>query len=353
MTKINTSFTSHRSCLLPAIILAISLFYFYSNAKAEEDNKTKELELKSKLQKISNSLYQTLDSANKVILEKQKNAHDLLNSYIEKRGGLHLGDSTVTWNVINPFSHEKIKLDLKPMMIGKAWLGQNSDIGVETTWLDKLSDETGAEFQIFQRVDAEANMLIVASTFQKYNGKRPVGNYIPSIKPDGSPTPIILKLLNNEEYRGSGFAINKTYQTIYQPLLNNSGELIGILYVGIPQEQDSKIRDRIMELRIGESGFASILHGDGSTKGTLIISHRGDNDGENLAHSNNPAKSKYGKDVINIALSLKQDSIFYYKHKWMSRDDTYPREVMTSIQYFEPWDWIICITAYLEDFGIE
>ncbi len=353
MTKKKNTFASKTTYLLPALVIAISLFYCFANANADDGENTKEIELKSDLKKISNSLYHTLDSVNKVILAKQKYAQDLLNSEIEKRGGLHLGDSNVTWNVINPFSHEKIKLNLKPMMLGKEWLGQNTAIGLETTWLDKLSEKSGAQFQIFQRVDEEGNMLIVASTLQKYDGKKLTGNYIPAIRPDGSSNPYILELLNNDEFTRPTFVINKTYQTIYQPLLNNSGELIGNLYIGIPHEKDSKIRERIMELRIGESGFASVLQGKGYTKGTLIISHRGYNDGENMAHSNNPEKSKYASGILTIATNLTQDSISYYKHQWMSEDDTYPRDVVTSIQYFKPWDWVVCITAYLEDFDIK
>ncbi len=331
MTKKKNTFASKITYLLPALVIAISLFYCFSNANADHGENTKEIELKSDLKKISNSLYHTLDSVNKVILAKQKYAQDLLNSEIEKRGGLHLGDSNVTWNVINPFSHEKIKLNLKPMMLGKEWLGQNTAIGLETTWLDKLSEKSGAQFQIFQRVDEEGNMLIVASTLQKYDGKKLTGNYIPAIRPDGSSNPYILELLNNDEFTRPTFVINKTYQTFQKQLVNTSGEPIGILYIGIPQEQDSKIRERIMNLRIGKSGFASILQGKGYNKGSFIISYRGNNDGENLVHSNNPAKSEYGKDVLNIALILKQDSISYYTHQWMSRNDTYPRKVMSSI----------------------
>jgi len=51
-------------------------------------------------------------------------------------------------------------------------------------------------------------------------------------------------------YRGRAFVVNKWYLTTYEPIRNSDGKIIGMLFVGVPEEQfvahTSNIRNQIM-----------------------------------------------------------------------------------------------------------
>ncbi|WP_338001004.1 methyl-accepting chemotaxis protein [Neobacillus terrae] len=87
--------------------------------------------------------------------------------------------------------------------------------------VDKIAKDTGDTVTIFQGETRIATNVIV-------NGKRNIGTQVSQEVGD-----VVIK--EGKNYYGEASVSGKIYQTAYMPLKNNSGETMGILYVGAPQ----------------------------------------------------------------------------------------------------------------------
>ncbi len=337
-------------CITLPLAIIISIIFIEKNGAAEENLTIINEMTKDNLSQISKNVYAICNASNSVINSKLNSSIKLLEEKIAQKGGLNLSDETASWEAINQFDKSSLSLDLPKVLLGKNWLGQNADVNTETPLLDNVADIMDATFTIFQRMNEQGDMLRVATTIRKLDDTRAIGTFIPATNPTGEANPVISKIMNKEEYRGSAFVVNKVYQTVYKPLLDDAGEVIGILYVGVRQEQDEGLRQSIMDIKVGKTGYVYILQGKGPKQGEYVISYLGKRDGENLMTSDNPAVAKVGKDVVEIALKLKGNETGLYEYGWKNEGESEPRDKITLINYYAPWDWVIGVGAYKEDF---
>ncbi len=337
-------------CITLPLIIIISIIYMEKNVAAEENLALVDEMTTSSLTQISKNVYAICEAANSVIQSKLNSSLKLLDEKIDQRGGLKLSNSTVKWEAINQFTLEAQNKQLPRMMLGNTWLGQNADVNVRTPLLDNMAEIMDATFTIFQRINEQGDMLRIATTIQKKDGNRAIGTYIPAVNPDGQPNPVISKIMNKEEYRGSAFVVNRVYQTLYKPLLDDSGEVIGVIYVGVRQEQDQGIRNSIMDIQVGKTGYVYILQGNGKNQGAYVISYKGKRDGENIMYVDDPKIAAVGKGIIETAAKLKGKETGLFTYFWKNDNDPEPREKITLINYYEPWDWVIGVGAYKDDF---
>ena len=61
-------------------------------------------------------------------------------------------------------------------------------------------------------------------------------------------------------YRGTALVVDEWYVTAYQPLKDAAGRVVGMLYVGVPQQGISTLRDALLGEKVGEHGS---VHGPG------------------------------------------------------------------------------------------
>ncbi len=336
-------------CITLPLIIIISIIYLEKNVAAEENLALVDEMTTSSLTQISKNVYSICEAANSVIQSKLNSSLKLLDEKIDQRGGLKLSNSTVKWNAENQYSNEVQAVQLPRMMLGNTWLGQNADLDVRTPLLDNMAEIMDATFTIFQRINEQGDMLRVATTIKK-EGHRAIGTFIPAVNPDGKPNKVISKIMNKEEYRGSALVVDTVYQTLYKPLLDDANEVIGVLYVGVRQEQDKGIRNSIMDIKVGKTGYVYIIQGNGPKQGAYVISYKGLRDGENLMRSDKPKVAEVGKGIIETASKLKGKETGIYNYFWQNKGEPEAREKITLINYYEPWDWIIGVGAYKDDF---
>ena len=102
---------------------------------------------------------------------------------------------------------------------GKLFKGQES-INNNTALIDRLATLTGNSITIFQ------GGTRIATTYLNNDGSRAVGTRVSA--------QVAEKVLQKgESYVGAANVLGNTYQTVYQPLHDPSGKIIGIFYVGI------------------------------------------------------------------------------------------------------------------------
>ena len=163
-------------------------------------------------------------------------------------------------------------------MVGDTWLGKISDMATAAPVVDRTQNLVKATCTIFQRMNEAGDMLRVSTNVQKLDGARAIGTYIPKTRPDGTPDPVVSSVLQGQTYQGRAFVVNKWYITAYEPIRDATQNVVGMLYVGVPQESVASLRQSIMAVEVGKTGYVYVL----DSKGNYVISQGGARDGENV-----------------------------------------------------------------------
>lgn len=267
-------------------------------------------------------------------------------------GGVRLAtEEPVTWNAVDQFSKQATSVALPRMMFGDTWLGQNFDANTPSPVVDKVQDLVGCTCTIFQRMNEQGDMLRVCTNVKTAEGKRAISTYLPRTKAGGEPNPVVTTLLEGKTYRGRAEVMGAWYITAYEPIFSEGKEVIGALYVGIPQESATGLRQAIMNTKVGETGYIYVLNGTGDSKGKYVISKDGKRDGESIWESKDADGSLVIQEICSKALALKPGEIAEHEYAWKNPEDPEPRVKIARIMYFQPWDWVIGAGSYAEEFN--
>ena len=272
-------------------------------------------------------------------------------------GGIAFDGDTVSWQAVNQFTKQSQEVSLPRMMVGETWLGQNTRDDVATPIVDKVQTLVGGTVTIFQRMNEQGDMLRVATNVVKKNGQRAVGTYIPHVNPDGKTNSVIAKVLSGETYRGRAFVVNDWYITAYEPIWNKQHtSVVGILYVGVKQENIDSLRRGILDIKVGASGYVYVLGGQGNLKGSYIISQNGKRDKENILNVKDADGESIIQKIVDKALALPTYSrgdipVAFEDYNWKNAGSDVARSKVAAITYFAPWDWVIVAGYYTDDFA--
>ncbi len=95
--------------------------------------------------------------------------------------------------------------------------------------VDKISEQFSSTATIFVR--SGNDFIRMVTTVKKADGSRADGTNL------GTDSKAYQSCINGRTYIGEANILNKPYLTIYEPLLSTEGDVIGILYAGIPKDQ--------------------------------------------------------------------------------------------------------------------
>lgn len=127
----------------------------------------------------------------------------------------------------------------------------NEDSGL----VDEIQRLTGSHATVFV---AHQGMLVrVATTVRSKDGRRAVWT---ALSKDSAVTQTVLR---GEEFVGIANIMGTPYVTFYQPLRNRRNTVIGARFVGSPLISP-KLRDLILQTRLGENGYAFLFGSDGT-----------------------------------------------------------------------------------------
>ncbi len=207
----------------------------------------------------------------------------------------------------------------KPSIVnGKMQLGDNYVLNGNFEIVDSVKNMVGGTATVFQVIGEEA--VRISTNVINTDGSRAVGTTVSKPVYDAV-------IMRGETYYGRAWVVNAWYLTAYEPIKDGSGKIIGILYVGIPEDPFiNHIKEKMKSIVVGKTGYLYVI----DSKGNLII--HPDREGENL----------YEYDFIKTITETKEG---YIQYPWEGRDK------VVAYTYYEPRDWIIASGSYIEDFS--
>jgi len=232
-----------------------------------------------------------------------------------------------------------------------SWLGQNFQKEISTPVVDDVVKLVGGTCTIFQRMNEDGDMLRIATNVANKEGRRAIGTYIAATDEKGVRNPVIENILKGNSYSGRALVVDSWYITNYSPLKDEKGNVIGMAYVGVKQSSvDESLRNAIMNIKIGESGYVCVLGGGGSQLGQYIVSPNGSAEGENVYDVRDASGKQVMKDMIDASKASGKKNVFY-EYQWQNKGEASPRLKVASLIYFDKWDWVISATVYPDEFN--
>jgi len=298
------------------------------------------------LDHIANNIYGMCKAQQEMLQANIDSSLNVAREVMQKTGDVRLAEETVAWEAVNQYTKASQRVTLPKMMVGDTWLGQISDMATAAPVVDKTQALVQATCTVFQRMNEAGDMLRVSTNVQKLDGTRAIGTYIPKTRPDGTPDPVVSSVLQGQTYEGRAFVVNKWYITAYEPIRDAAQNIVGMLYVGVPQESVASLRQSIMAVEVGKTGYVYIL----DSKGNYVISQGGKRDGENIYEAKDANGNLFIQEICKKATVLKEGEVAEQRYPWKNAGDTVAREKIARLVYFEPWDWVIGVGSYTDEF---
>jgi len=302
------------------------------------------------LEHVARDVYAMCQAQQELLQQTVDYDLNVARDVLERAGTVKFAEEMVAWQAVNQFSNEAKSVTLPRMVVGETWLGQIRSAAEPAPLVDQVKQLVGGTCTIFQRMNESGDILRVCTNVHKADGTRAIGTYIPARNPDGTPNPVVSAVLNGQTYHGRAFVVDAWYVTAYEPIRDAQGQVVGALYVGVKEESAASLRRAIMSIQVGKTGYVYVLNATGQTRGHYVISKDGERDGENIWESRDASGRLFIQDICNLALKLKPGEIGQERYPWKNADDPAPRDKVVKVAYFAPWDWVIGVGAYEDEF---
>jgi methyl-accepting chemotaxis protein-2 (aspartate sensor receptor) len=199
---------------------------------------------------------------------------------------------------------------------------------------DKFTTDTGVVATIFAATGDD--FVRVTTSLKKENGERAVG----TVLDHAHPSYPLLRAGNS--YIGLATLFGKQFITQYDPIKDDSGKVIGVLFIGLDISKNMAVlKEKIKAIKIGETGYIYVINAaPGKTLGNALVHPA--KEGDNLLD----VKSSDGRLFLKEMLEAKAGSMTY---DWVEKDGDAPREKMVEFHTFKPWNWLIVGGTYTEE----
>lgn len=299
---------------------------------------------------IAQGAYNLVQTEDRAVQQQVNDNLNVARHILAEAGGVSLTPNPVDWTAKNQFTGESVAIQLPQMTVGGEWLGQNTDPAIATNAVDDVTRLVGDTATIFQRMNAEGDMLRVATTVQTASGKRAIGTYIPAIEPQGTPNPVITAILRGDTYHGRAYVVDAWYLTAYEAITDSAGDIVGMLYVGVKQSSvESRVREAILRTKVGQTGYLYVLGSQGERRGRYVISQRGERDGEDVWDSRDSDGHYVIQTIIAEATALAPGELATVRYPWQNPGEPAPRWKIARLAYYAPWDWVIGASVYEDE----
>lgn len=338
--------------LATALVVVVILQMGKSSMTKSITAETESVMLKE-VSNISGKIYDLCKMYNDVIQDKVDSDLRIAQKDLTNLGGVQIvPGKTLTWQAANQFDGQKTSVTLPVWKIGAETITKNESFKIPANFVDTIGEVTTSTCTVFQRMNKAGDMLRISTNVKDKNNNRAIGTYIPAKKPGNEENEIIRDVLAGKIYEGRAYVVNRWYLTAYAPIKDAAGEVIGMLYAGVPQDMGDRVRNIVLNTKVGESGYVYIVGAQGQEKEHYIISDKGSADGKDISGVTDTDGRYVIREMVEQGLRSKAGEPFIMKYPWMNAaaGETEPRMKIASIYYFEPWQWVIGAGAYEDEF---
>lgn len=262
------------------------------------------------------------------------------HTVLRQAGGVEISSKTITWSALNQYSRAHSTITVPLWSVEGVALTGNRSFDYHIPIVDDITKQTGETVTLFQRVNAQGDMLRVATSVVAADGQRASGTFIPAKMPDGSSNPLIQKVLSGDTYRGRAYVVNSWYITAYEPVDNAKGEIIGMFYVGLKLESLSAIRDAIISgARSSEHSSVAVYYGPNSQNFSKLVIVPPTGAGA-------ATEQEWLPEVLAKAPSLPDGA----SGRLSVPNAVTGSQTMVQYTYYRPWDWVIAVIADSRDY---
>tara|TARA_B100000614_G_scaffold183002_1_gene163628 strand:- start:25 stop:2358 length:2334 start_codon:yes stop_codon:yes gene_type:complete len=303
------------------------------------------------LERIARDMYAMVQAVHELVQQQVGSGLRVLESLVDDAGEPRLTDELRSWTVTNQDTGETRSVDLPSLVFGSTEIVPEDSFDRPVPFVDRTQELVGGTSTIFLRMNEAGDMLRVASTVRSADGTRAVGTYIPAESSDGSENDVIRTLLIGGIYRGRALVMGEYYQTAYEPLFDARGAVIGAIYMGVRQEAVESLRQSMIDVEIGDTGYVFALEGTGPDRGRYIVSDDGARDGENIWDARAQDGRLFIQELIQGAIDAPPGEPYVVVYPWTNSPGEPPSPKMSATIYFPPWDWVIGAGVSLVEFG--
>jgi methyl-accepting chemotaxis protein WspA len=337
------------AAVLPVLVMFMLTVQFQKRASQKAETELDVL-AEVNITQIAKDVYVLCETAGHLLERKVLRDMDVARTVLKREGGASLSSETAEWDMVNQETKQSARVVLRKMLIGGRWPGQVRDRNQPVPAVDEITRLTGSPCSIFQRMNEQGDMARIATTVENTDNTRAVGTYISAVGADGAPNPVVEAILKGEPYQGLAYVVSDWYSSLYEPITDASGAVIGMLFTGERLGTLETVRKGITGIKVGKTGYVAVLGGKGAHKGQYIISYKGERDGENILESRDAQGKLFIQEMVDAALERKSGETFTRSYWWKNPGESAPREKNSVICYYEPWDWVIFTTMYADDY---
>lgn len=248
---------------------------------------------------INKGIYNMVDTQQKVLSIWLESAALSFSDKLNNLGG-------------SSFDNEQM-VDIGSHRLPTWYIGEQKITG-DFTLVDNLIEKEKLPATIFQFHNNK--FIRVSTNVRQADGSRIVGTLIDS-------GPVYDRLINGQQYLGRANVEGIWHATIYVPIWDTNGKLIGAFVLG-RKEQEYEMINAIKNIVVGETGYVFVMDPSGNA---IIHPTR---QGENLQ------KYHWAQEILH----KKNGSVTY---------DFNGQEKIAYYTYYEPWQWYIVTGAYVSE----
>ncbi|MFP4582919.1 MAG: Cache 3/Cache 2 fusion domain-containing protein [Desulfococcaceae bacterium] len=183
---------------------------------------------------------------------------------------------------------------------------------------------------LFQRATPGWDMVLVA---QSGPGGE-IGERIPSRTSTGTQSALISAVKGRRTFQGRIYLNDQWHIAAARAVRDNRGGVAGMILTGLPEEHAQALEAALLDIQIGETGYAAVM----SPGGNLIV---------------HPQASLVGVNVVHD-LGIPEFRRIVEEHRQRPEgliSYTFQgRKKFLAYRYFAPWDWILLATGYWDEF---
>ncbi len=120
----------------------------------------------------------------------------------------------------------------------------------------------------------------------------------------------------------------------------------------VSNQIESRIRQAVLDIKLGKTGYVYVLRGSGPSRGTYVISQGGERDGENIWETRDSDGKFVIQEIIAKATSTKPGGLATVRYRWQNPGEKSPRWKVARLAYYEPLDWVIGTSVYEDELRV-